>query len=350
MAGDTNGHPMTALVTGATGFVGRRLTRRLVDDGWTVRALVRPTGNATGLEALGVHVVRGDLRDGDAVVTAAAGCDAILHLGARTEADGLLTRRDVEEINVGGTDHAATAAARAGARLVAVSSVSVYGRIALRRDLAEDGPLRPDSPYGRSKVAAEQLLLRRHHQDGLDVVIVRPATVWGPGAASWRGLFETVRDGRFRRFGPGDNRHHLVDVDDLVDGLLLASRTAGITGRVYNLAGPEAITLDEWLALIRTHTGGPQAPTAPAWPMRTYRAADGLAVRTLGRKLPRADRLALYLGDRVFSIVAAEHDLGYAPRFTAADTVGRTASSLGFTAAAGRDPERTRASLEELTP
>lgn len=348
MAGDANGHPATVLVTGATGFVGRRLTTRLVDDGRRVRALVRPTTDTGALDALGVHVVRGDLRNRDAVDAAVEGCDAIVHLGARTEAEGLLTREDVEAVNVGGTRHVATAASRAGARLVAASSVAVYGRIAARRDLTEDGPLRPDSPYGRSKVAAEQLLLRRHRQEGLDVVIVRPATVWGPGATSWRGLFEAVRDGRFRRFGPGTNHHHLVDVDDLVDGLVLATRTPGIAGHVYNLAGPDAITLDAWLSSIRELTGGPAPARAPGWPMRLYRAADQVAVRVLSRQLPRADRLALYLGDRVFSIDAAARDLGYAPRFTATATVERTARSLGFTPADGV-PVRSPRPTAELT-
>jgi nucleoside-diphosphate-sugar epimerase len=195
---------MNILVTGATGFIGPHLAKRLVQEGYHVRALVRPVTNASALESLGVEIVRGDVRDSRAVERAITSCPLVFHLAARTS-HGNLPAKDIHSINVEGTAHVAHAAAHAGiARLVLSSTTRVYG-IIKNRAVDERTPVKPDSPYPESKVQAERIVLSHHAYHGLLVVVARITSVFGPGSKSWLGLFQSIAAGRFRLLGAGDN-------------------------------------------------------------------------------------------------------------------------------------------------
>ncbi len=318
---------MQVLVTGATGFIGRHLVGRLVSDGHRVRALVRQGTEADWADPLGIEVVRGDLCDPAAVEKAATNCRLIFHLAAKTESLGLLTRDDVEAANVHGTEQVVQAAKRAGVeRLVFCSSVAVYGRVAKDRILNEDTETNPDSPYGESKVRGEQIVLSARQREGLSVVIARISTVWGPGNVSWLGLFRSIASGRFRLIGSGANRHHLADVSDVVEGLVSCGWANEADGHTYILSGPESVPLKTLVELVGEEVGVRdfQAPF-PAAPLQIYRVLDGIAVSLIGRKLPRADRLALFLGDRTFDLSRARRELGYVPRIHPRETIHRMA-------------------------
>jgi nucleoside-diphosphate-sugar epimerase len=251
----------------------------------------------------------------------------VFHLAAKTEADGLLSRQDVHVTNIEGTENVARAAVRAGVeRLISCSSVAVYGRIAKHRLITEDTETNPDSPYGQSKVRGEQVVLSARQRSGLPVVVARISTVWGPGTASWLGLFRSIASGHFRLIGKGTNYHHVADVSDVVGGLLLCGSMKGIEGRTYILAGSESIQLRELVKMIGEELGVARFPTnLPAGPLHLYRVLDRIAVALIGRKLPRADRLALFLGDRTFDITRARQELGYVPRISMKDTIHRMA-------------------------
>ena len=318
---------MQVLVTGATGFIGRHLIERLVAAQEHVKALVRPSTEAAWLEALGVEVVRGDIGDSSAVEQAADKCGVIFHLAAKTESSGLLSRQEVRVANVQGTENMARAALRAGVgRLVFCSSVAVYGRIAKNRLIDENTGTNPDSPYGESKVVGEQLVLSSRQRDGLPVVVARFSTVLGPGTTSWLGFFRSIASRQFRLIGKGTNYHHLVDVSDVVEGLLLCGSRKGIEGRTYILAGSEPVQLRRLVEMIGEEVGVTSLPTNfPTAPLHVYRALDKFAVSLFGRKLPRADRLALFLGDRTFDIGRARQELHYVPRIHTKETIRRTA-------------------------
>ncbi len=318
---------MSVLVTGATGFIGRHLVERLTTARKHVTAFVLPTVNAAWLDSLGVEVVRGDLADAHAIERAADKCEIIFHLAAKTESAGLLSRQDVQLANIQGTENVARAALRAGVgRLVFSSSVAVYGRIPKNRLIDENTGSNPDSSYGKSKVLGEQIVLTSRQRDGLPVVVARISTVWGPGNASGLGLFRSIASGHFRLIGKGINYHHLVDVSDVVEGLLLCGSVKEIEGRTYILAGSEPIQLRELVKMIREEFGVTRFPAnLPAAPLRVYRALDELAVSLMGRKLPRADRLALFLGDRTFDISRARQELGFVPRIPTKDSIHRMA-------------------------
>jgi nucleoside-diphosphate-sugar epimerase len=318
---------MKVLVTGATGFIGRHLVERLITAGEHVKALVRPAAHAAWLDALGVEVVRGDIGDADAVARAADKCGVVFHLAATTESSGLLSRLDVEVANIQGAENVTRAALRANIeRLVFCSSVAVYGRIARHRLIDENTETDPDSPYGESKVLGEQVVLSARQCHGLPVVVARISTVWGPGTISWLGLFQSIAAEHFRLIGKGTNYHHIADVSDVVEGLLLCGAVKGVEGRTYNLAGSESVQLKRLVEMIGEEVGTTRFPAyLPAAPLHVYRVLDRMAVSLIGRKLPRADRLALFLGDRTFDISRARQELGYAPRIGTKDTIHRMA-------------------------
>ncbi len=314
-------------MTGATGFIGRHLVERLTTAREHVRAFVRPTTNAAWLDSLGVETVRGDIGDARAIERAADKCEIVFHLAAKTEAAGLLSRQDVQVVNIQGTENVARAVVRAGVeRLVSCSSVAVYGRIAKNQLIDEHTATNPDSPYGESKVRGEQIVLSARQRNGLPVVVARISTVWGPGTTSWLGLFRSIASGHFRLIGKGTNHHHIVDVSDVVEGLLFCGSVKGAEGRTYILSGSESMPLRELVKMIGEEVGVTRFPAnLPAAPLHVYRILDRMAVALIGHQLPRADRLALFLGDRTFDISRARQELGYVPRIGTKDTIRRMA-------------------------
>jgi nucleoside-diphosphate-sugar epimerase len=318
---------MKVLVTGATGFVGRHLVTRLVNTGHEVRALVSPGRNDSWLRQLGVEIVNGYVEDRTAVDRAVEARQIVFHLAAKTESLGLLSRKDVRAVNIQGTENIARAALRARVdRLVYSSSVSVYGRVRHNHKIDEETEPRPDSPYGESKVRAEQIIQSCQREDRLPAVVARLSTVWGTGAISWLGLFQRIAAQQFSIFGEGTNHHHLVDVDDIVDGLLLCSSVQGVEGRTYILAGPQSVPLRDLVRMISHEVGVASSPVCrSAFPLHVYKVLNGWTTSVLGRNLPRSDRLAIFLGDRSFDIARARTELGYSPKISTSATVHRLA-------------------------
>jgi nucleoside-diphosphate-sugar epimerase len=316
---------VNVLVTGATGFIGRHLIARLLNGGDRVRALVRPATDGSDLAALGVELVRGDVRDPTAVEHAAAHCELVYHL-AKASSSG--SDSTVQAVNVGGTANVARAALRAGvARLIHCSSAAVYGSSMGTRPVDEDMPPMPDSRYAWSKALAERVLQSERVCANLPVVVARITGVMGPGTPRWRLLFRSVAQRQFRIPGAGSNHHHLADVSDIVEGLLLSATRRGIEGRTYNLAGSEPIRLRDLVQLIAAELGVPgELPRGfPATPFRIYGWLSGIISRITGMSLPRADGIAAIMSDRILDISRARDELGYAPRTSLPEAIHRTA-------------------------
>jgi nucleoside-diphosphate-sugar epimerase len=315
---------MRVLVTGATGFIGSHLVERLLGSGAQLRALVRHGTDASSLEPRGVEVVRGDVRDPETVRHAMADRQVVYHLAVAPRG---WRAKMLQAVNVEGTGNVARAAARAGvARLVHASSASVYGEGVRGSAIHEDSPLNPFTEYGRSKLRAEQALRSQHDSAAVPVVFARISTVIGPRAKGWRGLFAAIEAKRFWMPGAGLNYHHIVDVADIVEGLLLCAATPNIEGRAYNLAGPEAIRLRDMLQLIVRELGtGEEPPRAlPAGPLQVYRRLSDALEGVTGVALPRAGNIANFMKHRVLDISRARRELGYAPRVSPQEAIRRT--------------------------
>lgn len=227
---------MKALVTGGTGFVGSHLIDALLERGDDVTALVRSPARARRLEGTGVRLVHGDLFDLAALHAAAHAQDVVYHVA------GLVAARDEAEFlraNREGTANLLEAATAGGAgRFVLVSSLAAGGPAARGSPLRGDEPPRPVTAYGRSKLAAEDVVRR----GTLPWVILRPPLVYGPRDTEVLKLFKLARTGVAPVFGRGEQELSAVFGPDLAHALTLAGRLPGVVGRVYLACHPELFT------------------------------------------------------------------------------------------------------------
>lgn len=301
---------MKVLVTGATGFIGRHLTERLVQEGLLVRALVRPATRSGPLEELGVELARGDLEDPSTLPPAVAGCEIVFHLAAARAAHGA-GHSGRRETDVDGTERLARLAGSAGARFVFASSRGVYG--ATGGVLDERTPLAPNTRYRRGKVEAEAALARCVERDGLRLVVLRLPSVVGPGSRSWLGLFRAIGTGRFRMIGSGRNRLHPCPIDDVVSGLLLAGRVPGVEGKTYLISGRSSVSLRAFLESIARSMGVSLSPVRlPRAPYRVARKVSAWRDRALGRPT-RLSPYEMFLVSYEIDDRTARRELGYDP-------------------------------------
>lgn len=242
------------LVTGGTGFVGKRLVPVLVAAGRPVRVFSRSAAKAGELGP-GVDIVLGDLLDPPSIEAAVVGVDEIVHLAAVHTADGPGAEQ-ITAANVNSTANLVTAAKAAGVRtFVLVSTASVYGMRDGRHHYAEGDTPQPSSAYGRSKLAAETALTER--LDGSDVrwVILRPTDIFGRGSPSWERLIDRVRRRRVWLHAGPPSFIQPVSVDDVVRCILAALETKTIRGVAINVAGAVSISYAQLLETIARVSG-----------------------------------------------------------------------------------------------
>lgn len=271
---------MAILVTGAPGWLGTRLVARFTADGREVRCYVEPGRDAEPIERLGARVERGDVRDAAALERAARGAELVVHCA------GVVHPRrfsDYHAIHVEGTRNAVRAAARGGARRFChVSSEAAQGYNPDGRPLDENMPCRPETEYGRTKRAAELVVLAANQPGALETVVLRPAMFYGPGQPERRSrLMRMIASGRPPLFGDGLNRRSMVYVDNLVDAVVAAATVAGIGGEVFWIADTQVYTTRGFFEAIAEALGVPLRP-------RHFPASAARLCRMAARALERA--------------------------------------------------------------
>lgn len=250
-----------ALITGATGFVGRHLTELLAAEGWAIRALVRPTSDVSQLRQVGAELFQGSLDDPATLRRAGEGVDVVYHLAAVT---GLRAEKDFDRANVEGTRNV-VAAVR--------SAESPAGRLVYLSSYAACGPSEPGTPrtvgetpapltaYGRTKLAGEEIV-RSAGPAGTQSIVLRIPVVYGPGDHALLPYFRLVRLGLAPAPAGGERELHLIYVRDLARALRHAADAAGGT---YAVADP---TVHRWWELVDAIAGAvgrkPWRVTLPA--------------------------------------------------------------------------------------
>ena len=310
-------HPPALLVTGANGFVGQALVRQALQSGFPLTTATRSAWPCPGTR----NAVVGNI-DADTDWTAALrGCNTVIHLAARVHvmhesaADPLAEFR---RANVTATAHLARAAAAAGVqRLVYVSSIKVNGEATLPgQPFRETDAPHPQDAYARSKHEAEQLLWQIGRDTGLEIVIVRPPLVYGPGVkgnfarmlhmASWPLPLASVR-----------NRRDLLAVDNLASALLACASHPAAANQTYLLSDGAAVSTAQLLRAVAAAQGRRTRllPFPPCW------------LHALGRLTGQGAALDRLLGSLEIDSSKIRRELGWHPATGLHDTLARMAAA-----------------------
>ncbi|MEJ2430882.1 MAG: NAD-dependent epimerase/dehydratase family protein [Deltaproteobacteria bacterium] len=309
---------MKTFITGATGFVGSAVLRRLLKEGHTVVALVRATSDKRNLEGLPVEIVTGDLTDADSFSAALAGCDCVFHVAADYRL-WVPKPPEMYESNITGTRNLMLAALKAGVeRIVYTSSVATLGLNSDGIPADESTPVRFSDMIGhykRSKFLAEVEVKRLVKEQNLPAVIVNPSTPVGPRdirpTPSGRVIINAA-SGRIPAYV--DTGLNLINVDDVAVGHLLAL-DRGKVGRRYILGG-QNMTLREVLTQVAIIAN--QSPPRVRLPQSlvlpiAYFAEGWARLTDRGEPLITVDGVKLSKKRMFFSSERAMRELGFRP-------------------------------------
>jgi nucleoside-diphosphate-sugar epimerase len=341
---------MKVLVTGGTGFVGSHLVRRLLARAHQVTSLDKNPGLADDeLRALGATLVTGSVTEGDDVERVTAGQELVFHLASPF---GDLLQPDVayRAIEIEGTRNVLAAAERHGVRRVVHCSTQGVHGIITDPPGDEDSPIAPRDYYCHCKAEGEKVA-RAFVDRGIDVVTVRPTSVYGPGdTRGWLKLFRMASKGWFLMVGSGRTLNHPVYVDNLVDLFELAALSPVAKGRTYIAGDDQAVTLIDLVRAVGQAVGTEvKIVRFPFYGAAWYLSAAIEQVFKGLRITPPVfrRRLSWFITNRQFSIDRASEELGYRPRVTLSEGLARSAEWYrrhGYLAPAapGKVPERRR--------
>jgi dihydroflavonol-4-reductase len=306
----------TILVTGATGFTGGHLVRRLVADGHTVRALVRSAEKGRALAALGVELAIGDITDPASLVPAMQGIEQVYHIAAIFRQENISDKK-MWEVNCQGVRNMLDAAIAAGTvqRFIHCSTIGVHGNIK-NPPANEETPYNPDDVYQKSKTGGEKIAVEYMKQGKLPITIFRPGGIYGPGDTRFLKLFRPIKKQRFVMIGSGKVLYTLIYIDDLVDGILLCGNHPDAVGNIYILTGEPALTLNEFVATIAEVLGvAPPKWRIPVGPIYLLGFICEMVCERINFEPPLyRRRVDFFRKDRSFSIAKARRELGFTPK------------------------------------
>ena len=319
---------MTAVVTGATGFLGSALVTELVQRQQPVRILARDEHKARQHFGDAVTICPGEITDAGQVQRAVDGATTIYHLAGRLYHPSIPAAL-YRQTHVEGTRDLLRACQGQTQlrRIVHVSTTGVYGATG-ETPAAEDASFAPTNPYEATKLEGEQLALQAYQEQGLPVTVVRPGLVYGPGDLHLLGLFVSIKKGLFRVIAGGKAFLHPVYIDDLVAALLLCAERPQAAGRSYNIAGECPVTVRE-LASAIAHALCRELP-AGSMPLWLANLASDLFTLIPGMKGERApltrSRVQFLMHSRLYDISRATAELGYVPKVALEEGIELTAA------------------------
>jgi len=320
---------MRICVTGGTGFIGGVLVRRLLAKGIAVRVLARPSPGADELQAQGAELIRGDLRNPDAVRSAVEGAQVVYHAGAKVR--GPANRKEFIETNVAGTRNVFEACLAKGVpHVVYLSSIAVYGFTQAQTAITDATECDPQSSernkYAQSKIEADQYALAIGRETKLMVSILRPGVVFGPGEPLPLALLG-FRIGNLNIvFGRREQYFPLTYVENLVDAIEAVGRRTGGGFQSYIVLDDDDLTLGAYHRVLK-EVAKTRTLFAPGWPVLL--AAGGVeallwllpssrGARGWGREVRRA------LQNRRYESRHIRSEMGWAPKVGLSAAVEQT--------------------------
>lgn len=313
-------HVVDILITGATGFVGSHLVEHMTARDDRVRALVRETSDVGLLEEHGIPTVLGSLSDETSLRRAVEGVDTVLHLAAATRA---LAPDTFRKVNAEGTARLVAALQAEGGRqrLVFLSSLAAVGP-SRGRPLRPGDPPQPLTAYGRSKLAAEEVV----RASGLNAAVVRAPAVYGPRD---RNLLPFFRLARFRVLpvaGPADRQLQVIHVEELAAALVAAADARSARG-VYHVAEPRSYSWGEVVERIAEAVGrsGLRVPVPGALLKLAAAVSEGVARATRRPVIFDRDKAKELLAEWTCETAAARRELGFEATVPLAEGLRETA-------------------------
>lgn len=320
---------MKILITGGTGFIGSRLALRCLKSNDQVVVVGQQNTDAERqnkrlIEDNGGNVVIGSVTDRTLLNDISKGIDTVFHLAA-AQHEANISDKIFYDVNVTGTRNMLEACIDSGVkRFVYGSTIGVYGN--------QDGlideltPCNPDNIYGKSKLEAEKLVLS--HKNQISLLSIRISETYGPGDRRLLKLFRAIHKGKFFKIGPGRNLHHLIYIDDLVEGLRRAAESDKALGEVVLLVGPEQVTTDEMIDTISNCLDSKlKKIRVPLFAFDALAILMETTMKPLGIQPPlHRRRMDFFKKNFSFATAKAQELLGFTPRFNFAMGAAETAN------------------------
>ncbi len=320
----------TILVTGATGFIGGHLARRLqTKEGARVRALVRSPHKAAPLADLGIEIIPGDITDPDAVREATRGADIVYHAAAWADEQG--DRDAVWAVNVTGTQHMVDAAVAEGvARFIHISSCAVYGSRQQLNIEESTPPSMSGRIYHDSKVAAEEVVFAAYRDHGLPVVVPRPSQVYGPGSPQFTiRVIEMVKAGKIILVDGGKHFAKPIYIDNLIDALVLCATVDEAVGEALNITDGYPVPWRDFFEAYGRMVGVTSFPSVPYSVAYAYALFKELMSRLTGKRSSiNREVVKTFRSHNSFSNAKARRILGWEPAVDFEEGMRRTEAWL----------------------
>jgi len=317
---------MKVLVTGGTGFTGSHLVKKLLKEGSEVKVLARPASNTAFLKELGAEVIPGDITDRDSVNKAVYGTVKVFNIAAAYR-EANLPDASYWEVNLEGTKNIISACIKYNvSRLVHCSTIGVVSSVD-KPPSDESAPYSPDDIYQQTKCAAEKEVLRSVREEGLPASVIRPCAIYGPGDLRLLKMFKMIAKKRFYILGSGKALYHMVYIDDLVSGFILASQKDNSIGEVFIIGGEKYTTINELSRIIADEFEvKPPGIHLPFKPIEILSVLMEYAYKPFDKEPPLyRRRIAFFKKDRAFDISKAKNILDYDPAFDLKEGVHLTA-------------------------
>lgn len=314
-------------VTGATGFLGGHLCDRLINEGFNVSILARDPDKAKKFEDRVSKIVIGDIADKKIIAELVEGADIVIHLVSNFRtASG--PPESYHHINVDGTAAVLEASKKAGVkRLVHCSTIGVHGSVR-STPANEESEFNPGDLYQITKVESENMVRAAIGASAMEIVIVRPCSIYGPGDMRMLKMFKMLSKRMFFLVGPCKENFHAVYIDDLINGFMLTITKPEAAGETFILGGESYLSLKDYINVVADAVDAP-----PPWLKFPYWFFYSAAVVCEAICVPlriepplHRRRVRFYKNNRAFSIKKAQTILGYKPVVDLKSGMKKTAS------------------------
>lgn len=317
---------MRVFITGATGFIGQNLAKTLAQRGYQVKALVRSIDKSSGiLNPSEINLFEGDITDIESLEKAIEPGDTVIHLAARFN-DPAASYEQYRETNVTGTENLLRASQAKGVRRFIHCSTIGVAINSGAPPFDEDTPYSPDPNdyYEVTKCEGEQLVLDYHDRYQFPAVVLRPTQPFGPGDLKKVKFYNLVKKGIV--IGNGEVPKHLIYIDDLVNGFILAMHKQGIEGDIFILGGEPVIYLKDMIKWAAQEMGvKPPRFHIPSTPIHILAGIVEQLFRPLKITPPLyKSRMEFFTKGYYFRTHKAKHILGFHPRIHIREGIGNT--------------------------